>query len=194
MLTPKRARATRKVQRALLLWLVALLVPSLCQPAHAAPPERRRDVEDSAADEDSFAQHRKRISATVGNTYSDGESYLLVGVGFGYYFLHGLQLGIDSDLWLLGSPTIWNVSPELRYVLQTEGHVHPYVGTFYRHAFVFDLPDQDSIGGRLGFYARTGRGAFIAAGAVYERWLSCDEDTFRSCDNLYPELSFALTF
>jgi len=141
-----------------------------------------------------FAQHTRTLSITVGSTYSSSNTYLIAGLGFDYYVLSGLALGLNADLWLFGSPTIVNLSPEIRYVLQTGGRLHPYVGAFYRHAFVTDFDDQESIGSRLGLVFVSGRGAALTAGVVYERWLDCSDPGFRSCDTFYPEFSFMFRF
>ena len=69
----------------------------------------------------------------------------------------------------------------------------PYLGTFYRHAFVFDAIDQDSIGARAGLYFVQGR-VYFGVGAVYERWLDCDGSTFIDCDIIYPEVVLAVSF
>ena len=71
--------------------------------------------------------------------------------------------------------------------------VKPYIGTFYRHAFVFDRPDLDSVGGRAGLYLVPGR-VFVGAGLVYEHWLNCNNARYLDCDEVYPEAVIGFTF
>jgi hypothetical protein len=39
-----------------------------------------------------------------------------------------------------------------------------------------------------------GRNAHIGLGAVYESYLDCNEDIFRSCDSTYGEVTFTFAF
>jgi hypothetical protein len=140
-----------------------------------------------------FAQSRVRASVVAGLSSSGDETYLILGGGAGYYLTDGLELGLDTDVWLIGDPTVWNVTPGLLYVFYMVPTVKPYLGTFYRHAFVFDSEDLDSIGGHAGLYFVTGR-VYLGVGAVYEHWLGCDDDSFTDCDAVYPELVLAFSF
>ncbi len=69
-------------------------------------------------------------------------------------------------------------------------YIHPYLGIFYRHWFVIDLDDADSIGARGGISLLTGGMVFIGGGVVYEYFLGCEGD----CDDIYPEFFFGLSF
>ena len=40
----------------------------------------------------------------------------------------------------------------------------------------------------------SGQGSYFGAGMVYEKYLSCDEQVYRSCSDTYPEIIFAIAF
>ncbi len=153
----------------------------------AAPPA-------SAAGRDPFAEGSMRLSVLVGNGYAFDESYLIVGVGFGYFVATGLELGLDAENWSGSSPHITKVSPAIRYVVPTNGPVRPYVGAFYRRTMIENLDDLNSAGGRAGLYLVSGQGSYFGAGAVYEKYFNCDEAVYRSCSDTYPEIIFAIAF
>jgi hypothetical protein len=147
-----------------------------------------------AADRDPFADGSMRLSVLVGNGYAFDESYIVVGVGFGYYFAKGLELGLDVESWLSGDPGITKISPAIRYVVPTNSAIRPYVGAFYRYTMIDTYDDLNSIGGRAGIYFMSGKGSYFGAGAVYEQYLSCDTAVYKSCSDTYPEIMFAVTF
>jgi hypothetical protein len=142
---------------------------------------------------DPFVHNRTRLSVGAGLSNSGTETYMQLGVGVGYYIADGLELGVNTDIWLIGDPTVVNVTPGLLYVFHMVRVVKPYVGAFYRHAFVFDARDLDSIGGRAGLYLVSGR-VFFGAGVVYEHWLNCGSSRFIDCDEVYPEATIGVTF
>ena len=147
-----------------------------------------------AADRDPFGSGSMRASILVGNGYAFNESYLVIGVGFGYFFAKGLELGVDFESWTSGSPHITKISPEVRYVVPTGGAVRPYVGAFYRWTQIENYENLNSTGGRAGIYFLSDRGSYFGAGAVYEKYLSCNEAVYHSCSDTYPEIIFAITF
>jgi len=163
--------------------LVVLAFLLLC----AAPPA-------DAADRDPFADGSMRLSVLVGNGYAFNESYFIVGAGFGYYLVQGLELGLDVESWLGRSPGITKISPEVRYVIPTDGSIRPYIGAFYRRTIIDNYDDLNSVGGRAGIYFMSGRGSYFGAGAVYEKYLSCDQAIYQSCSDTYPEITFAIAF
>jgi len=148
----------------------------------------------SAANRDPFAAGSMRASVLVGNGYAFDESYLIVGVGIGYYVAKGLELGLDGEFWTGGTPDITKISPALRYVLPTNSAVRPYVGAFYRRTMIDTYDDLNSAGGRAGVYFMSARGSYFGLGAVYEKYLSCNEAVYRSCSDSYPEIIFAFAF
>ena len=147
-----------------------------------------------AAGRDPFADGSMRLSVLVGNGYAFDESYLVVGVGFGYFIARGLELGLDGESWSGSTPGITKVSPALRYVVPTNSVVRPYVGAFYRRTMIDNYDDLDSGGGRAGIYFMSGQGSYFGLGAVYEKYFSCDEAIYRSCSDTYPEIIFAIAF
>jgi hypothetical protein len=147
-----------------------------------------------AADRDPFADGSMRFSVLVGNGYAFDDSYLIVGVGIGYYFMRGLELGLDVESWLSGSPGITKLSPSVRYVIPTDGAIRPYIGAFYRWTMIDGYDNLNSAGGRAGIYFMSGRGSYFGAGVVYEQYLSCDEAIYKSCNATYPEILFAIAF
>jgi hypothetical protein len=153
----------------------------------AAPPA-------DAAGRDPFADGSMRLSVLVGNGYAFDESYLIVGVGFGYFVAKGLELGLDGESWSGASPHINKISPAIRYVLPTNSAIRPYVGAFYRWTTIENYKDLNSAGGRAGIYFVSGQGSYFGAGVVYEKYLSCDEKVYHSCSDTYPEIIFAIAF
>ena len=59
-----------------------------------------------AAGLDPFADGSMRLSVIVGNGYAFDQSYLVVGVGFGYFVATGLELGLDAESWSSGNPWV----------------------------------------------------------------------------------------
>ncbi len=162
--------------------LLAFLLLCATLPAHAG------------AGRDPFTDGSMRLSVVVGNGYAFDESYLIVGLGFGYFVAKGLELGLDAESWSGANPGITKISPEVRYVVPTNGAIRPYIGVFYRWTMIENLDDLTSLGGRAGIYFLSGRGSYFGAGVVYEKYLSCDESVYRSCSDTYPEIIFAITF
>lgn len=147
-----------------------------------------------AAGRDPFAGGSMRASVIVGNGYAFDESYVIIGVGFGYFFAKGLELGLDGEYWTSGDPSITKLSPSVRYVVPTDGAIRPYVGVFYRRTMIDNYDDLNSTGGRAGIYVISGQGSYFGAGVVYENYLSCDQSVYRSCSDTYPEIIFAIAF
>jgi hypothetical protein len=146
------------------------------------------------AKRDAFSAGTKRLSVVVGNGYAFNNSYVLIGVGAGYFFVNGLYLGLDFEYWTGSSPKITKVSPRLDYVLNTGSALRPYAGVFYRRTIIEGLDDLDSIGGRAGLYFMSGKSVYVGAGLVYENYLSCDTAIYSSCNDTYPEVVIAFSF
>jgi hypothetical protein len=147
-----------------------------------------------AADRDPFAGGSMRASILIGNGYAFDDSYLIIGAGFGYFAAKGLELGLDGEVWTGGTRGITKISPGLKYVVPTNSTVRPYLGAFYRRTTIESYDDLNSYGGRAGVYFVSGRGSYFGAGAVYEKYLSCNEAVFVSCTDTYPEIIFAIAF
>jgi hypothetical protein len=139
-----------------------------------------------------FAKGRKRVGlyAGAGSTYSS--TYLILGIGGGYFVANGLELGVDFDAWLLQSPQFYRLTPQVRYVFWQMNRFMPYAGAFYRWSWASDdYPDRNSWGGRAGLAYRSGRG-FAAVGVVYEKFT--DSAAVGDSDTWYPEIAFWLFF
>lgn len=140
-----------------------------------------------------FNKGRTHAAVTVGNGHAFDESYLVLGVGVSYYLIDGLSVGLSAESWTGSDPGIYKITPSVQYVFR-EVPLHPYIGGFYRRTYIEDLPDLDSAGARAGVYFAAGRSAYIGAGLVYEIYIDCSESVYRSCDEVYPELSFTFAF
>jgi len=148
----------------------------------------------NAAGRDPFAEDSMRLSVVLGNGYAFDQSYLIVGVGFGYFVASGLELGLDVESWSSGNPGITKISPEVRYVVPTNSAIRPYIGAFYRWTLIENYDNLTSVGGRAGIYFLSSHGSYFGAGMVYEKYLSCDEAVYSSCSSTYPEIIFAIAF
>jgi len=139
-----------------------------------------------------FRKGRIRVGfyGGAGNTYS--RTYFILGAGAGYYVLNGLEVGVDVEGWLLKSPNIWKVTPQVRYVLWQISPIRPYVGAFWRQTYVDDsFSDYDSYGARGGIAYRKG-GNYLALGVVYEKF-----NDFNGIGDdyvIYPEIAFWISF
>jgi hypothetical protein len=159
-----------------------------------AAPEAAPSAAPAPAKRDAFSSGTKRLSVVVGNGYAFDNSYLLIGVGAGYFIANGLDLGLDFEWWTGSSPGITKISPRFDYVFNTGGALRPYAGVFYRRTMIEGLDDLNSIGGRVGLYFMSGKGVYVGAGVVYESYLSCDTATYSSCSDTYPEIVVAFSF
>ena len=140
-----------------------------------------------------FDKGRTHVFATVGSGQAFDESYLVLGAGLSYYLIDGLSVGLSAESWSGSDPGIYKITPSVQYVFRNVP-LHPYIGGFYRRTYVEDLPNLDSAGARAGVYFAAGRSAYIGAGLVYESYIDCSKSVYRSCDEVYPEVSFTFAF
>jgi hypothetical protein len=140
-----------------------------------------------------FSKGRTHFVITAGNGYAFDESYLVLGLGVSYYVIDGLNIGLSLESWSGSDPGMFKVTPSVQYVFH-QIPLNPYVGGFYRRAYVDNLPDISSVGARAGVYLPAGRNAYIGIGAVYESYVDCDKSVYRSCSDTYPEVSFTVAF
>jgi len=141
-----------------------------------------------------FEQGSVQATLAVGVGHAFSEDYLILGVGGGYYVLDGLLLGARVDGWFGNSPSIYQVTPEVRYVITAVPQVKPYVGVYYSRTFYEGLPDLNALGARAGAYIPLGDHFFLGAGIAYERLQDCDKSVYRDCSRTYPELTFMFAF
>lgn len=141
-----------------------------------------------------FSKGKSRGTIYGSSASSFDENYFVLGLGYGYYVLNGLQLGVDAESWLGASPSVYKVTPQILYVLARGGRIFPYVGGFYRRTYIEDLPDMNSYGGRAGVYSMMGRNVYAGVGIVYEQYSDCQESIYTSCSSTYPELNISVGF
>lgn len=164
-------------------------------PEPAAEPAPEPDDSPRERSAGPFSKGSIRATALIGTGSSTTDTYLILGAGLGYFLIDGLEVGLDWDIWFLADPVLNRLSPETRYVFHMVPVVKPYIGAFYRHTFVADYDDFDYIGGRIGAYIiPSGGRTFVGAGAVYEHMLSCEDNWFIDCDDVYPEISIGVAF
>lgn len=140
-----------------------------------------------------FSQGSQSVSVIAGAGSAFRDDYIILGVGYGYYVIDGLEVGIDAQFWLSGDPSITKLSPQIRYVFTQPKTVKPYVGAFYRRTYTEGLDDLDSIGYRAGLNFMGQGNFFFGAGVVYENYQDCSETVFTSCSDTYPEILFSFS-
>jgi hypothetical protein len=155
------------------------------------PPEEPRPRRSAGP----FARGSIRLSFLIGSGWTTTDEYLILGAGVGYYVVDGLELGLDYEAWLFGSPVLNRLSPGVRYVFHMVPVIKPYVGGFYRHTFVNGYEDLDYVGARAGlFYVPKGGGLYFGGGAVYEHLLNHCSGQYVDCDDVYPEIFVGVSF
>ncbi len=142
---------------------------------------------------DPFRQGAQTVSVIAGAGSAFNDDYIILGVGYGYYVLKGLELGIDAQFWLSGDPSINKLSPQIKYVFTQPKTVKPYVGAFYRRTYTDGLDDLDSIGYRAGLNIMGQGNFYFGVGAVYEEYRDCSETIFSDCSSTYPEILFSFS-
>jgi len=142
----------------------------------------------------SFGQGRAQLQISGGTGSAFTQTYFVLGLGANYYIIEGLGLGLSFESWVANSPTIFKLTPSVQYVFTQIPSLNPYVGVFYTRTFVDNYSDLNSVGARGGVYLPLGRNAYFGIGAVYESYLDCNESSWHSCSDVYPELRFAIGF
>ena len=156
--------------------------------AGLAPAARAADVAGV------FRQGSTQAVISGGTGYAFKETYFVLGVGASYYVVDGLNVGLAYEWWSGSSPGIYKLTPSVQYVFHQVPTLKPYVGVFYRRTYVDRLDDINSAGGRAGAYFQAGRNTYIGGGVVYEKYLGCNGEVYRSCSDTYPELSITFAF
>ncbi len=143
---------------------------------------------------DPFSRGSGRLSVTIGSGEAFRDDYTILGIGAGYYVIDGFEIGLNGEAWLGGDPDIYKISPGVQYVLPLETTLRPYVGGFYSRTFIEGFDDLNSFGARGGVYFTPGGNWYLGVGIIYESFSDCDDDVYDSCDDIYPEIRFALKF
>jgi hypothetical protein len=143
-----------------------------------------------------FDRGKMSLSAAGGSTSNFGERYFVIGAGFGYFVLDGVELGISAVHQFGDGPSISKVVPSLRYVAQPlvgKWPLIPYAGVFYTHWFIGDeFADVDAVGARAGLLYVSGR-VLLGLGIAVERTVStCDPDV-DECVTFYPDFTLSLS-
>ncbi|MEJ2179029.1 MAG: hypothetical protein P8Y28_00995 [Gammaproteobacteria bacterium] len=141
-----------------------------------------------------FDRGRSNIAISAGSGSAFNDDYIILGLGYGYYLTNGLQLGIGFDFWLNGSPSVYQVTPEIQYVFHQVPKVKPYIGAFYTRSYIENYDDLDAVGYRAGLYFVTSGNTYIGIGGAYRKYQDCTESVYTDCSNTYTELSFLFTF
>ncbi|WP_455207032.1 hypothetical protein [Kaarinaea lacus] len=141
-----------------------------------------------------FDKGSSSVAFTLGSGSAFADNYIILGLGYNYYLVNGLKLGIQFDLWLDGDPSIYQVTPEIGYVFHMVPKVKPYVGAFYRRNYIEGFDDLDALGYRAGIYFVPGGGTYIGIGGAYSKYQDCQETIYSDCSTTYTELTFMFSF
>ncbi|WP_455223219.1 hypothetical protein [Kaarinaea lacus] len=142
-----------------------------------------------------FDKGQSSVVAHLGSGSAFRDNYIILGLGYGYYLVNGLKLGIQFDLWLDGDPSIYQFTPEIGYVFHQVKVVKPYVGAFYRRSYIEGFDDLSAIGYRGGVYFVPGGGnTYIGIGGAYSKYQDCEETIYSDCSTTYTELTFMFSF
>ena len=140
-----------------------------------------------------FDRGRFGLSAGASSQTLLNSHYFEIGAGVAYYVLDGLSIGLSGFHEFGSGPRISQLAPEIRYVAQPlvyKWPVVPYVGVFYKHLFIGDNPDIDSIGAHGGLMFISGN-LVLGLGAAVEQTVSrCTTD----CVYAYPDLILSISF
>jgi hypothetical protein len=142
----------------------------------------------------SLCRGHARLSLIFGGATAFNQNYTVLGIGGGYFIADGIEAGLDAESWSGSSPSIEEISPQVRAVFPRPGSVSPYAGVFYRRTFTEGYRALDTVGAPVGLYFLSGGNLYFGAGVAEENHLNCDRTIYTSCAEIYPELSLALIF
>jgi hypothetical protein len=129
------------------------------------------------------------LGLVVGGGSSYGQSYFLIGGRLGYGIGLGLELSLDGQWWMGGTPSMGKLAPGLIWVAPLP--FRPYLGAYYAHWFVSSgYADEDAIGGRVGLLLGGAGRVSLAVGVAYEHAFSCS----LNCDVFFPEAMAGVSF
>lgn len=136
-----------------------------------------------------FSEGSSRVSVAFGNGRLLNKEYFIIGVGGGYYFADGFEIGLDVDMWTGDDPSIYEITPTLQYVFQSLRSFSPYLGVFYNRTYIESLPDSDAAGYRVGVYVPAGQNTYLGFGVVNSKLQDCTDTSFVDCSDTYSELT-----
>lgn len=121
-----------------------------------------------------------------------GETKLILGAGYGYFVLPGLELAAHAAV-LVMDPVAIHVSPVVRYFLYpVDWPVRPFAGTFYRRWFVDAGSDYSAVGAELGLRWWQSARVAVTGAVVVEYDLDCGRSD--DCATIYPTLGVSIRF
>ena len=167
-----------------------LIFPVLCMLLHHPASARAA----SGAADFPFKEGRARFSIHFGGGTAFHGNYSIFGIGGGYFVADGVEVGLDAETWFGTSPSISQVGPQMRIVLNTAGPIKPYAGAFYRRTFILGYRDTYTVGARAGAFFSVGTNAYFGAGVAHYLHLNCDRTVYSSCSETYPEVLVSIIF
>ncbi|MBT6434603.1 MAG: hypothetical protein HOK28_16000 [Deltaproteobacteria bacterium] len=143
-----------------------------------------------------FEEGTTRASLGFGTGSFGVERYFILGPGVGFFVMDGLELELGAEIWLGADPSLFVLSPGVRYTVTQLGEFMPYVGGFYKHAFIKGVDDKDILGARLGISWDLAANLIASGGAVFEYDLGCESipELNVKCSRWLPEVGLALLF
>lgn len=141
-----------------------------------------------------FDKGSSNIGINLGAGRALDRDYTVLGARLGYYLADGFELAFGAEIWRGNDPSIYKLTPEVRYVWYMLSPVQPYAGGFYSRTVYNGLPDRNSYGVKGGAYFPVSHNASLGVGLVHERIESCQTATYRECSQTYPEISFNVRF
>ena len=137
-----------------------------------------------------FDKGSSNLVISAGSASAFDDSYLILGLGYGYFLSNGLKLGIDIDSWLGGDPSIYQITPQIQYVFHQVPKVQPYIGAFFTRSFIDGFDDLDALGYRAGLYFSTGTNSYIGIGGAWREYQDCRETVYTDCSSSHTEFTF----
>lgn len=132
------------------------------------------------------------ISAASGRYFN--ESYLALGMGYRYFLTSGWQAGAHVTAWFGGDRDIYQIAPDVTYIVPVSAPFQPYLGVFYRRNFIEGENNINATGYRAGIYVPTGTGSYFGYGISYSELKDCDQSVYVDCSVTNSEITFVNTF
>ncbi len=142
----------------------------------------------------SFEEGSHAASLVIGAGRQLERDYTVVGGRLGTYFVRDFEASVAFESWRGNDPSIFKITPELRYVYSRRLSIKPYVGIFVSRSFISHLPDTNTYGMKGGAYFTLNPGAYFGIGAVCERIESCKRSDYGTCSETYPEVTLHFVY